>query len=114
MNLREKALSYRGQLSPMHVPEWDCQVWIRQFSVKDGLAITDANKNEDKTDFCARILIGGLCDQEGNPVFTDADVDGVKALPLALAERLALEILKANGIGTDGRDEAKKNLPIPT
>lgn len=49
-------------------------------------------------EFRAQLIIAGAVDEEGAPLFGPEDVGVVNGLPAAVGERIALAVLRVNGL----------------
>lgn len=54
--------------------EYTATVYVRPMSYK--MAVSDLSAAQAKTDAVAGRIAAGICDAEGNPVFTAADITG--------------------------------------
>jgi hypothetical protein len=95
-------------LQTVQVPEWGGEVTVRAMTGRERGEFDDkVSKMKDGTwGMRVALLARTLCDEQGNPMFTDAEVEqlGAKsAAALARVEAIATEI---NGYR---RDEVEKN-----
>jgi hypothetical protein len=100
------------ELKPIPVPEWGGEVYIKVMSGTERdrweiLAFTDGKVNRDN--FRATLLVKTLCDDKGNPIFTDVDVAALSAKPSPALVRLAKTAMKVNALTDSDVDELTKN-----
>jgi hypothetical protein len=82
-------------------------VHIAQLSVAEVEAIRNAAKTEDaKKEIGLRFIVLAVLDDDGNRVFSDADLDQLRASSNESIEALATAVLKLNGLL---KDEAAPN-----
>lgn len=60
-----------------------------------------------------RLLLVGVCDEQGKPVFTNLDLPTLDALPLTAVEPIADAIAKLNKFGEAEVEDIRKNSPSP-
>ena len=57
----------------------------------------------------ARFAIASVCDEQGAPLFTDADVDQVNALPWGALDAIYQAAMEHNAMTPGAVDAAEKN-----
>ena len=102
--LRQRILEHgvpARQTKPVEMPEWgdDVTVYARQFLAADTEAIArlvDA-KNTTRGTVTAHIIIRGVVDQKGDPVFSREDVQWLMENPVAVTGRILAALTELNG-----------------
>ena len=75
MNLREYILQANDlELSPLFVDEWQVTIYLRQPTVKELEHIVELS---GKPNFAAQLAVLVCCDEQGNKLFTRADLDAL-------------------------------------
>lgn len=99
---RDAILARRSTLLPVTVPGLDLTVHIRQVTV------AEANRFQEcpKPDRLANILILGVCDEQGEPLFNASDLPALSELPLALVNPIVEAFNQHNGFGEEGKAKA--------
>jgi hypothetical protein len=107
MNLRDQILSANDcVLKPFPVPEWNVDVCLKTWTCAERAAVQAIHKSEG-ADWIAQVVALTLCDPVGNKIFSHDDVKALADKNGAVLERIALEALSHNGIGTNAVDDAK-------
>lgn len=100
------------------VPEWGGDVFIREMSLADkagAYAVLAEAKGEVKTsadrllDWNAQMIIRGIVDGDGKPLFVQTDADAIGKWPDGLVGRLVSEIEKFNAVTPDDMKALEKN-----
>lgn len=103
------------------VPEWDISVEVRSMTLgrRDELGAIMATDEADpetgrKTDlkkFYPALIIATAHDAEGNPVFTETDIEWLRSLDAHVLDKLAKPALELNGFGDEKKvdEEAGKS-----
>lgn len=110
----------------INVPEWGGDVWVRGLSGKqrdaieasmlligqNGKKITQSYKLENMR---ARVCALCLCDERGQPLFTEADIPALGAKSAAALDRVYTVAQEISGLGADDvaalTDSLKKDQP---
>jgi len=87
------------------IPEWDMTVMIQQLSA-ESLIDKKVTEGEDR-EASARDIVASVLDDDGNPLFTNADIPAILKWQLQGFVRLMAEIHAFNGVGRI--PEIKKN-----
>lgn len=105
MPTREEILAAarHGKPQPLDVPEWGGTVWLRVLSAKDQLALTEGIEQRDVP---FRVLIGCVCDEDGNAIFEQGDEDALMEQPFPVIMRVFAEAAKLNGLSSRELEEA--------
>ena len=83
------------------VPEWGGQVHIAEISASDAESFFGKDKDFRMAGFLALCLV----DEEGNRLFTDAQIEGLGKKSAKVIRRLVEEAQDVNGFGGDaGKD----------
>lgn len=98
----------------VQIPEWEGSVWVRSLTVGERDQIDsefNAARNKGKTpdNLRARMIIKGCCDEQGQALFTEADLAEINKLPATVLEKIFDSILRINRIGAGAVEEAEKN-----
>jgi hypothetical protein len=84
-------------------------VWIRTVSAGERDRFEERHLALKHRDYRARILVLCSCDEAGQPLFTDADVAALSALPAQVLDPIVEAASKLNGVGGEAREEARGN-----
>lgn len=120
-NLRDAILAANDRkLEPLEVAEWGVTVYLRELSAEQvsryrAIAVGAVNaQTREVTDPSALMNVGcqvvawGVCDEQGERVFSDADVKELGEKNADVIDRLSSQILRLSGLGRTVAD-AKKN-----
>ena len=86
-------------LTELDVEEWGGTIYLRPFTAGD-LARLDTESNDPGAN-AAMLVILSVTDSEGEPLFTEDDVEAVKAKSLSALNRVAQAVNEINGLGDD-------------
>lgn len=113
---RSQILSKKVNLprQEIQIPEWEGSVWVRSLTVGERDQIDsefNAARSKGRTpdNLRARMIIKGCCDEAGQPLFTEADLQEINKLPATTLEKIFDSILKINRIGAGAVEESEKN-----
>lgn len=112
MNLRDQIAAAKDtQLVPVEVPEWGCQIFIRELSLGDRLRLWDAIADEANKDKIHHVYTVIFCvtDEAGTPVFSLDDYDLVASKNHDVILRLGKHAAEVNKLLAGAVDDAKKN-----
>lgn len=84
-------------------------VYVRSITSAERLKWEGIRDDENGKDLNERAVIMGVCDDQGNPLFTDADIEAIKELPMALVNGMALAVLKFNSMYAEDVELAEGN-----
>lgn len=108
MSLRDKILGKLDRPTQMvHVPEWECDVWVRPVSVRTKMKIAAAANSMDFERIVMLTLLDSLCDESGKALFSESDVEALAERNGAVIDRLARLVAEANHLGADAVEQAK-------
>lgn len=98
-----------SELRKIEVPEWGGEVMIRAMSLKekDVLDRLFDKPNLTDSDFMSHVMVVGVCDEAGQPIFTEDDIPGLLARNLFVVRRIVSDWRKLNGLLKDTEDDAK-------
>ena len=98
-----------SDFSEVSVPEWGGEVRIRAMSLREKDTLDRLFKKEDLTDseFMSHVLLVGVCDETGQPIFTSDDIPGLLDRNLSVVRRIVAAWRKLNGLLTEGADDQK-------
>jgi len=108
-----KAASDR-KTEDVEVPEWGegVGVRIRTLSVKEHreftAALSDKEKDDDAT-LSAQLMVAACVDEQGEPIFTLADVPWLLEKSSAAIKRIGHAISTLNRLNRDAVEDARKN-----
>lgn len=112
-NLRDKILaSHDLKVEKIYVKEWKQTVYLREFSMADRMSIENITKEASQDSFI-KVLVLGVCDKEGNKIFTNEDVEALKQKNAKPIQRLFLKVMKLNKLNDSDIEEDVKNLEGP-
>lgn len=106
------------EVKELDVPEWSGSVFIRQLSraEQDEYLKRQFGETKMKQDAKAKqqeisavniyghdayLCVCGICDEDGKPLFSKADIDALKKKNGAVIGRVAVEIVKFSGMAND-------------
>lgn len=101
----------------VEVPEWGGSVGIRRLGVLEIARIQNEcdkvkDADEDKqTLFGLRLVASGLCDEHGNRLYQDGELEALGKRSFTVVKSLMDTVIAHNGLGKDAVDDAKKNSP---
>lgn len=96
------------------VPEWGGTVCIREISIseKDSLEASYDTSNKSGAwwqDFRAKLLILCICDEQGNRLYQDEELQQVSQLPAGGASRVWEAAATLNKLRKDDQEQTEKN-----
>lgn len=89
----------------------DVPVWGKTFlrNLSFGEVSKFNSLNQTPNDALAFLVVSGVCDEEGNRVFGDDDLEAVKALPAEIVFPVIESVSKRIGVTFEAIEAAKKN-----
>lgn len=100
MSVRDKILGTNDRPeTKVTIPEWDCDVYLRPWTVKEAKEITS------KTDIGA--LVTCLANEDGSLVFKSEDESSLEEKNCHVIRRLINVMLDVNGVDVDAIIKAK-------
>jgi hypothetical protein len=86
VDLRKRLLGANDiKVQPIDIPAWGGTYYLRVISGKARESFEDSYSQEKMKNFRLRFLVLTLCDEDGKPILSDADME-------ALGERSSVEI----------------------
>jgi hypothetical protein len=121
MSLKEKILAVQCQRERLHLPEVNDVVWIAQRTAGEKTAFDKASlkisekKSADVMDTIRqRLVIWGVVDESGAPVFAETDTEAISKLPASLVDRIVTKVREVNDYTEkDIEDLAKNSVETP-
>lgn len=107
---RESLLSFTAPPKEFEIVGYG-SVFVRRIPSGERLRLTelyDANK-KDIPDVPEKTVILGICNRDGQPLFTESDMGAIKALPDELVQGMALAVVKGNGMDPENVKIAEGN-----
>lgn len=90
---------------PVEVPEWGGTVYVRSMSGAERRQFFVHLGKDELTS--AHMVAWCACDENGNRLFTDEDVEALSKKHGRALDRIANAALKFNGLAAEAEDEAK-------
>lgn len=114
MDLREFILKVEDtkELTKLHIPEWDCDIWIKIMTgaERDAWEISCSDKKGNtRGNFRARLAAKVICDEQGNLLFKDNDVNALSQKSASALGRIFNLATDKNEISEDDIEELEKN-----
>jgi len=107
-----KAAAQSPKMTTVDLPAWGGQVNVRVMSGTERnsweQSITDANQ-KTVANFREQLLVRTVCDDQGNRIYTDSDVDELSACSAPELSTLYDAAAELNLIGRKARDAAAGN-----
>jgi len=94
------------QIIEVECPEWGGSVSLRSLTAGEAMTFVDAFK-DNKKDGPVRLLVMTAVNEEGKPLFTLDDLEKLKGKSLKVLMRLQKAAMEMNGLGDQGKTEAK-------
>jgi hypothetical protein len=118
MLTKDQILQARPKLKEVDVPEWGGTVFIRPITLQEQAKLADLGTKYDKAlvvermKHCTlRLLQWAVCDDAGNSLFEETDLQALMGKSASAFLRLQDEILAFSGLTEESRKELQKNLP---
>jgi hypothetical protein len=86
-----------------------CRVYVMTLGEKDVLDI--AHNKADGRHFRPRLMVATMRDENGNPLFTEADFSRLEAMPVTVTEPFIKAIVRINRMTDDYAEATRKNSP---
>lgn len=91
-------------------PEWGGDVRVRGLSAADQAFISKLSNGDKKEALTLNVFVRGVVDEDGERIFTNADIDDLKTRSYAVIERVAMKIIELTSNGSqDAIEDARKN-----
>lgn len=107
MALNKAAILAAGDvaLSKVNVPEWGGDVFIKTISGVDRDRFEDGYSEQKMKNFRSRFLVLTLCDEKGDRLFTDAEVEELSKKSSIVLNRLFEKAWSLNAFTNEAIDE---------
>lgn len=103
---RDQILGFKDKaIGELDEPELGGKVGLARFSAEESDRLF--KKLDDSCPHNVAVIVVGICDKDGNRLFTDDDKAALGKLPATVATRIANAILEHNGLGAQAPEEAK-------
>src|SRR5690349_5982568 len=110
MNARELILQADDlQREEVPVPEWGLSVFVRTMTGRERDRFEALHQSMSLDDFRARVALFTVCDSEGRPLFTEADIPALSAKSARALDRIAARAMQLNRITEADVEELAKN-----
>lgn len=123
MLTREQILQKKGyKIQVVNIPEWEGDVYVRGLTAGERDQFEESNLIRDKdkkrglttydvrvADTRARLVVMAVCDEKGNRLFTDDDIEAVSSLSSAAVSKLYSVAAALSGITDDDLEDLLKN-----
>lgn len=84
-------------------------VWLKKMTVKDQLAFEEMANGKDKKNILSKLVVMCVCDEDGNQLFTDADIEALNNKSSAVILELSNSILATNNMSDSDVEDMAKN-----
>lgn len=92
------------------VPEWDGTVRLRRLNVRDRIALAESGKaGESELMFMVKLVAYSVCDQAGQRVYSDAEIEELLAMPYEPLERIFKAALEFSRLTQSAAEQVEKN-----
>lgn len=107
MALNKAAILAAGdfKLNKVHVPEWGGDVFIKTISGLDRDRFEDGYSEQKMKNFRSRFLVLTLCDEKGDRLFTDVEVEEIGKKSSLVINRLFDAAWSLNAFTNEAVDE---------
>ncbi len=95
------------KLEPVEVKEWGCTVHVKPLNGVERSKLVRAVQAGGVLYGAA--MVASLCDENGNQLFTEADLDAINGKSGKVLERLSSFVVQLNGLNGGAVDDAKKD-----
>lgn len=111
MALSREAILSASDLSSVEVscPEWGGSVFVKMMTGSDRDRWESTHFANPTKDVRARLAVFTVCDEAGNPLFTETDLEALGRKSVAPLQRIFNAALKLNRISKSDVDELEKN-----
>ncbi|URF02969.1 phage tail assembly chaperone [Cupriavidus campinensis] len=95
----------------VEVPEWGGSVRVAVMSglARDNWISRQGDGKVPYSVFTARVLVSTVVDEDGQPVFDEADIETLRGKNQAAMDRVLAVALRLNGLAATAVEEAEKN-----
>lgn len=113
---KEQFFGAPKRLLEIEVAELSGSVWIRSLTLGErgqvgdiAKKFKDADPSVQNKQFIAKILLFGVCNEDGSRYFAEEDMPKILEIDGVIGERLRSEIMKFSGFPEESRSELEKN-----
>lgn len=96
------------KIEKLEIPEWNGCLYIRSFSAAVRESISTRTEEMKSKSLMARFVVASACDESGNLLFTNEDVDALGKKDARVMQRIFKAILNLNAIGDMALTDAVK------
>lgn len=109
---REFLMANVCKLEPVEVecPEWGGTVLVERAIAKKQMVYGELIEKLEKVNPNIALIIPFCVDEQGNNLFSEADVDWLEHQPISVINRLASAIAKENGFTKEAQETAEENF----
>lgn len=106
---REKLLNFKAAPKEFEIKGYG-SVFVRSIASGERLKLQELYEEGAKeTKVPEKTVILGICDESGQPLFTESDLAQIEALPSDLVQAMALAVVKANAMQPEDVKTAEGN-----
>lgn len=91
------------------VPEWGGSVYIREISAGERLRFEAIHNKDPQKNFFSRVAIACVCDENGNALFNEGDIELLEEKSLPVLTRIYKVFEKINKTGMEEYEEVGKD-----
>lgn len=118
VSLREKILKCKDiQTEKVHIPEWSVDIYVRGLTGKERdryeASLLETRGRSQVTNYAnarAKMVILAACDENGDPVFTQADLQELTDKSAAALDRIFSVARRLSGMDEDDINELVNDL----
>lgn len=110
MNRESIEVAADYEIEKVPVPEWCGDVFIRSMDAGDKIDfVTQCDGDPPEVHLACWLCARMICDEKGNRLFTESDMDIFRAKNPDVVQRIGEEIVKLGRISSDAVRDAEKN-----
>jgi len=91
------------------VKAWDGVVYIKKMTAKDQIQFEDMSQGKDRKNIFSRLIVMCVCDENGNKLFTEADMDALNNKSASAVIELFTAISEINSVSQEDVEDLAKN-----
>lgn len=84
-------------------------VYLKKMSAKDQIEFEELSQGKDKNSILTKLIVMCVCDEHGNKLFTEADVDALNNKSAAAILEVFNAILESNFMSNQDIEDLAKN-----
>ena len=102
------------------IEEWGVTVYLKPLDYRQRMKLMETVKPKHQENapvtpevaqtFTLSLIIHGVCDENGTPIFTDADKEQLLGRNSAVLDRLSTELGTLSGFGPEFREELRERF----